>query len=75
MSIETMKGWVISAYPYPQWKEKVRRMPDDQIIAIYYKLLRQGAFDKPKEKHNVDKESYAYKAKQLSIFDMPIREY
>lgn len=42
MSINQMRAWVISAYPGPKWKKKVELMPDDQIISIYYRLIKQG---------------------------------
>ena len=37
-----MRDWVRSAYPGPNWKKKVDKMPDDQIIALYYSLVKQG---------------------------------
>ena len=37
-----MRGWVRSAYPGPNWKKKVDKMSDDQIIALYYSLVKQG---------------------------------
>lgn len=34
---------LISAYPLStQWKTKVNKMPDDQVIAIYLRLKQQG---------------------------------
>ena len=37
-----MRDWVRSAYPGPNWKKKVDKMSDDQIIALYYSLVKQG---------------------------------
>ena len=37
-----MRDWVRSAYPGPNWKEKVDKMSDDQTIALYYSLVKQG---------------------------------
>jgi len=42
MTISNMRDWVISAYPGDKWKEKVKKMPDDQIIPIYYRLIKKG---------------------------------
>lgn len=33
---------VSAAYSGKQWHEKVRKMPDDQIIAIYKRLKAQN---------------------------------
>ena len=37
-----MRDWVKSAYPGPNWKKKVDKMSDDQIIALYYSLVKRG---------------------------------
>ena len=37
-----MRDRVKKAYPGDNWKRKVDRMPDDQIIALYYSLVKQG---------------------------------
>ena len=42
MNAVDMRDWVKSAYPGPNWKKKVDKMPDDQIIALYYSLVKQG---------------------------------
>lgn len=38
--IEMKRTFVADLYPGPRWKEKVRKMPDSQVIAIY--LREQG---------------------------------
>lgn len=42
MTTSNMRGWVKSAYTSDSWKKKVDRMSDEQIIAIYYSLIKQG---------------------------------
>ncbi len=42
MTIEQMRDWVTSAYPGDYWKNKVKKMPDKKIIALYHSLIRQG---------------------------------
>lgn len=42
MTISQMREKVMEAYSGDNWKKKVRSMPNDQIIAIYYKLLHKG---------------------------------
>ena len=42
MTIDNMRDWVKSAYPGEKWKSKVKTMPDDQIVPLYYSLIKQG---------------------------------
>lgn len=42
MTIANMRDWVKSAYPGQKWKDKVDKMPDNQIIPLYYSLIKQG---------------------------------
>ena len=35
MTIEQMRDAVIKLYPSPRWKQKVMRMHDNQVIAIF----------------------------------------
>lgn len=40
MSVEQMKMYILARYNFaPAWRDKVARMSDDQIIAIYYRML------------------------------------
>ena len=40
MNINTMRDWVKSAYPGYNWKTKVDNMTDEQVISIYYCLIK-----------------------------------
>lgn len=42
MSVEQMRSLVIRAYPGPRWETKVRNMSDNQIVAMYYRLVQSG---------------------------------
>lgn len=42
MEVYQMREWVVSAYPGPRWKDKVKKMTDEQIIALYFSLIKQG---------------------------------
>ena len=42
MSTDQMRERVAQAYSGENWRKKVYRMSDNQIVAIYYRLLRQG---------------------------------
>ena len=35
---------------YPGWEKKLRKMPDDQIIAIYMRMQRAKPVEKPAKK-------------------------
>ena len=43
MTIEQMRAEVAALYTGPKWKEKVARMPDGQILAIYNRQVLGGA--------------------------------
>lgn len=58
MTVETMRGWLKARYPGDnKWSRRVATMHDDQVIAIYYRMLRDGEFKKkrraPKIIHKV----------------------
>lgn len=38
MTIENMKDFLIHRYPGSKWAERVKTMPDEQVIAIYSRL-------------------------------------
>ena len=42
MSVDEMREKVAYAYGGDNWKKRVRFMPDDQIIALYYKFKKNG---------------------------------
>ena len=44
MEVWEMRELVASAYFSPQWKYRVSKMPERQIIAIYFNLEERGLF-------------------------------
>lgn len=57
--IQAMRNYVTHISSNPHWEERVARMPDDQVIAIYYRKIEDAAYfrridekhtPKPKEK-------------------------
>lgn len=42
MQTNQMRELIKSAYPGPNWKAKVNKMKDGQIIALYHSLVRLG---------------------------------
>lgn len=39
MDIHSMRYALSQAYAGPGWKKKVEAMPDDQVVAIYYRVV------------------------------------
>lgn len=56
------RNMIASVYDSVSWKRKVRDMGDGQVLAIYYKFLAEGKFDKKPEKK---KEEF----RQMTIWD------
>ena len=42
MTNSDRRGWVKSAYPGPKWTQKVDKMTDEQVLAIYQRLIQNG---------------------------------
>jgi hypothetical protein len=47
MNIHFIRGIVSGMYDGPKWKERVLKMDEDQLIAIYLRFQRDGS--KPPE--------------------------
>lgn len=46
MTTEQMRTAIGEVYSSDSWSAKVKKMPDDQVVAIYYKFLASGKFEK-----------------------------
>lgn len=46
MTVYKMRSEIAKVYP-GEWKDKIARMPDYQIIAVYNSLLHRGKLGKP----------------------------
>lgn len=43
MATVSEREMIKRAYPHsPKWAARVNKMPDNQVIAIFYKLKREG---------------------------------
>ena len=79
MSVEQMRDAIADVYTGWAWKDKVARMPDDQVMAIYFKFQSSGILDgskvlKPngeekKEAKCVNPFFQKQVGEQLSLFD------
>ena len=66
MNINQMRSFIIKAYPGDGWLSKVKRMPDNQIMAIYYNILTRKEVAITVN----DNEDVCKKVQQLSMFDI-----
>jgi hypothetical protein len=42
MSTQQIRALVAGAYDGQRWKEKVKKMSDNQVVAVYKSLQKQG---------------------------------
>ena len=43
VDIQSMRSVISKQYgESPKWVERVKKMPDKQVIAIYFRMLRSG---------------------------------
>ena len=42
LQISQMREKIREAYSGDSWAKRIRNMPNDQVIALYYKFLKQG---------------------------------
>lgn len=41
-SVETKRQELMKVYPTPKWVDRVKKMADKQVIAVYFRLKEQG---------------------------------
>lgn len=46
MYVDQMRKALEDVYPVDRWLHKVSRMSDEQVMAVYYRFLYDGRFDK-----------------------------
>lgn len=42
MDVRNMREHILKMYPGERWKDKVARMPDSQVMAIYFSMKKKG---------------------------------
>lgn len=67
MTVDQMRKEICKIYPNKTWEEKVYRMYDDQVIAIYHNFEKTGKFEEYVK--NKIKARKHYDGVQLSMFD------
>ena len=60
MDTDGMRQELIKKYPDKQFAKKLKTMPDDQVQAIYLRILRKEGFDKVKPRAGAPKQSTYY---------------
>lgn len=45
MTVEEMRYAISKVYPGDTWRNRVAKMSDNQVVALYYKFLEGGKFD------------------------------
>ena len=48
MLVREMREAISKVYNGAMWRNKVARMSDNQVIAVYHNFQSKGKFDKPK---------------------------
>lgn len=66
MTVEQMRDKISRVYDGQKWKQRVKYMGKRQVIAIYYKFLESGQFEKPEVKKNMSGPNYV----QMDIWEL-----
>ena len=69
MGVDNLRTAIISAYPGTRWRDRVMRMQDNQVIAIYNNFVRNGIFNKVR----VPKKSSDPNFRQMTLWDFGIK--
>lgn len=66
MDIEWYRDKVanVPKYQSPSWRNRVDRMPERQVIALYFRFKKDGLYDNRKKLPKKDTKGYQY-----TIFD------
>lgn len=67
MKIESMRSEIGKVYSGAGWAKKVKRMPDAQVLAVYYSFLKNDRF---KKKKKMEPKSYGMEARQITFDDI-----
>ena len=79
MSIDFMRRAIADVYPGDEWKDKVAKMWEGQVVAVYHRFLKEGILDngpdKPKPRGidrmtEIKDDTFPETGVQLSIFDL-----
>lgn len=73
-NIENLRDAIAIAYPGDKWHERVKNMPDNQVIAIYNHFIRDNVFVKQRQKEleRERKRANADYCRQMTLWDFGI---
>lgn len=66
MTVEEQRNAISKVYEGKKWKDRVRVMRADQVIAIYHTFLQRGKFNIVKRENEQPQGNYI----QLTLFDL-----
>ena len=67
-SVDDMRDDISKVYAGPEWKKKVKRMSDRQVMAIYYSFCENGKFDKKTTKLHNEKPRESVQANEPEVY-------
>lgn len=59
MTVHEMRREISEVYPGEGWKNKVSKMPEDQVMAVYFNFLEKGRFSKVDKKQQQEENNKA----------------
>ena len=69
LTVGFMRQKIAEVYDTMNWRDKVSKMYDDQVIAIYYSLLRSGKLNTVQKIERPIIQPSKQKYEQLNMFD------
>lgn len=70
VTVGFMRQKIAAVYDTMNWRDKVAKMYDDQVIAIYYKLLKSGKLDTVQKIERPRPLTNHEKYEQLNMFEL-----
>lgn len=69
MTVAAMRKELCKVYDTDRWFNRVVKMPDNQVTAIYYSFLKRGKFNNPSSFKKRKSTRTAEKYHQMTIFE------
>lgn len=70
VTVGFMRQKIAEVYDTMNWRDKVSKMYDDQVIAVYYKLLKSGKLNTVQKIERPKTPEHHEKYEQLNMFDL-----
>jgi len=69
VNIDQMRLYVMQAYPGPKWAQRVSKMANNQIVAVYNNILAREAEKSAKEKLRQESDD-RYQYRQMTLWEV-----